>query len=217
MITASRKDLNEAIKWSKKNSPVAYFVLSLNGKWGKTTDNTENIVSSFKRLWPETRDCLSRQGTLNYADKGRIRPSQLQVSYPVPRIQSQILSDFFDITSQITEHLDDIEDYPFMESYCQDMIRLFAWNENTMDIWRGTLVYAMDKQGKRNEASQLYNSYNPAGPKVATIYAQALLDRVSLEDADKVLEPFREHDDKELQGRIMLLDRLKMVKYQNGR
>lgn len=217
MIAASRKNLNEAIKWSKKNSPIAYFVLSMNGKWGVPNENPENIVAAFKRLWPETRAFLSKQATLSFADRGRIRPSQLQIAYPVQKIQTQILSDFFDITTKITEYLNDVEDYHFMESYCRDMIRLFVWNTNTLDIWRGTLVYAVDKQGKAEEASQLYDSYSPAGPKVATMYAQALLDRVSVEDADKVLEPFREHDDQDLQGRIMLLDRLKMVKSPIGR
>lgn len=165
MIVASRKDLNEAIKWSKKNSPIAYFVLSMNGKWGVPNENPENIVAAFKKLWTETRAFLSKQATLSFADRGRIRPSQLQIAYPVQKIQTQILSDFFDITTKITEYLDDVEDYHFMESYCRDMIRLFVWNTNTLDIWRGTLVYAVDKQGKAEEASHTVRRVQPRRPQ----------------------------------------------------
>ena len=60
MIVAARKDLNEALKWSKKNSPIAYFVLPINGKWGVPNENPENIVAAFKKLWPETRAFKSR-------------------------------------------------------------------------------------------------------------------------------------------------------------
>ena len=87
MIVASRKDLNEAIKWSKKNSPVAFFVLSMNGKWGVPEENPENIVSAFKRLWPDTRTYLKTVATMNHKNGGRINPPEMDINYPQNRIK----------------------------------------------------------------------------------------------------------------------------------
>ena len=212
MIVASRKELNEAIKWSKKNSPEAYLVLSMNGKWGVPGENPENIVSSFKKLWPDLRSFLSTQAIMNYADGGRIRPSELDFNYPQQHIKAQIQRDFFDLITLITEHLDAVEDYSFMESYCREMDRLFIWDGGSSQIWKGTEIYAIDKQGRYEDAYKTYKRTAGPSEKTATMYAQALLDRVDLDRAEEVLGPYRGSLDKDVQARIQLLDRLKAVK-----
>ena len=84
MIALARKDLVEALKWSRRYSPVAYLVLSMNGKWGTRKDNALNIVESFKRLWPETRAYLKTLATISYKGGGRILASDLEINYPQP-------------------------------------------------------------------------------------------------------------------------------------
>lgn len=212
MVNVSRKELVEAIKWSKKNSPIAYFVLSMNGKWGVQRENPDNVVLSFKRLWPALRSFLSARAIMNYADGGRIRPSELDFSYPQPRLKAQIQRDFFDLITLVTERLDTVEDYAFLESYCRDMDRLFIWDGGSRDIWKGTEIYAIDKQGRHEDAYRYFRSSAGSSEKTASLYAQALLDRLDLDRAEEVLEPYRESEDNDVQAKIQLLNRLKAVK-----
>ena len=212
MIVASRKDINEAIKWSKKNSPIAYFVLSMNGKWGGKDENPENIVTAFKRLWPDARAYLHTMAQMNFKGNGQLIPVEFDIAYPQPKIKAQIKSDFFDLITLITGYLDTVEDYGFLEKYCQDMDALFIWGSNSSDIWKGTALYAIDKQGRHDEAFERFKGYTAPGEKLSTMYAQALIDRADVARAEEVLGPYRDSADEDVQQRIVLLDRLKAVK-----
>ena len=77
MISAARKDMLEALKWSKKNSPVAYLVLSMNGKQGTPQDHALNIVAAFNRLWLETKAYLKTVATMSYKGGGKIISSEM--------------------------------------------------------------------------------------------------------------------------------------------
>ena len=212
MIKASRKELTEAIKWSRKNSPVAYLVFSMNRKWGVPDENPQNIVSSFRKYWPETRDYLSSQALMNFKGNGKLRMVDLEINYPVEKVKAQILTDFFDLTSRMTGYLDRTEEYAYLETYCEDMLSLFVWKDSSADIWKGTEIYALDKQGKEEQAYQMYRDCEGPGEQLAAMYSQALLDRCDTERAGEVLDPFRESTDPDIQDKIRLLDQLKAVK-----
>ncbi len=208
MINISRKDLLTVLKWSKANSPVIYLIFSMNGKWGGEKDNPANIVSTFAQLWPTTRAYLQTAALMNYKDGGRLRPSELDIDYPNPKIKSLILRDFFDLMMSIPKYMDEVEDFPFMEGFCRDMLQLFVWNSATRDVFRGTILYALDKQEKEEEAWDRFAEWK--SEKTASLYSLAVLDRVDTIRAERILEPFRENaEDKALRGRIELLDRLK--------
>lgn len=212
IFNVSRKDLNEAIKWSKKNSPIAYLVLSMNGKWGVPGENPVNIVAAFKRLWPETRSYLKTMATMNYSAGGKIDAAKLDINYPLNRVKPQIRNDFLLMLKNMSKYMDEAEDYEAMESYCRDMIDIFVWVDDNRDIWNGSIAYALDKQGRYEDAYQFYTSIREKGPLVASMYALSLLERIELERAEEVLEPYRRNTDKVVSDRIMLLDRLKKVK-----
>ena len=131
MISVSRKDMLEALKWAKKFSPVAYLVLSMNGKWGTPKDNAMNIVAAFKRLWPETRAYLKTVATMSYKGGGRIIPADLDINYPQKRIKNEIHNDFFLLLKEMTRYMDEAEDYEAMVPYCRDMH--MRWTR-----WKGT-------------------------------------------------------------------------------
>ena len=183
----------------------------MNGKWGVPNENPENVVSSFKRLWSNLRAYFSTQAIMNYADNGQIHPSKIDFNYPQPQIQSLIKRDFFELITVITKYLVDTEDYAFMEEYCRDMDGLFAWDTKASAIWKGTLLYAIDKQERYEEAYHLFQNY-PRRKEIAAMYAQSLLDRVDLEKAEEVLNPFKDTSDIDVQARITMLERLKTVK-----
>lgn len=212
MIVASRKDLNEAIKWSKKNSPVAYLVLSMNGKWGVPGENPENIVSSFKRLWPDTRAFLKRVAVMNFKDGGRIRPTELDIAYPQPKIKTQIHLDFFTLLDEMPQYMNRVEDYESLENLCREMLQLIVWKKVNQDVLEGTICYALDKQERYEEAYQFYSDLPNKSEATASVYSLSLLDRIDIDRAEKVLGPYRVSLDKDVQARIQLLDRLKAVK-----
>ena len=212
MIVASRKDLNEAIKWSKKNSPIAYFVLSMNGKWGVPNENPENIVAAFKRLWPETRAFLRTQAHMNFKGNGKITPSELEINYSQNKIKEQIKKDFYEFIFKACQYLNGVEEYIHLESFCVDLLALFNWDEVSSDIWNGTMLYAIDKQDRHGEAFQKYSALPGKSEKVVAIYSLAVLDRCDTRHAAHILDPFRDSEDEAVQGRITLLDRLKAVK-----
>lgn len=212
MINASRKDLTEAVKWSRKNSPVAYFVLSMNGKWGTPSDNALNIVAALARLWPGTRASLSTAAAMNYPDGGRLRPETMTINYPSERIRERIRSDFFELLFKAAKYMDEAEDYAFMESFARDMLALFVWDDNARGIWTGTLLYALDKEGRYDEAYGAYRALDNPGEQTAALYALSVLERCDTERAAAVLEPFRDSADETIRERIRLLDRLKAVK-----
>ena len=114
MIAVARKDLLEALKWSRRYSPVAYLVLSMNGKWGTRKDNALNIVESFKRLWPETRAYLKTVATMSYKGGGRILASDLEINYPQKRFKNEIHNDFFLLLKEMSRYMDEAEDYEAM-------------------------------------------------------------------------------------------------------
>ena len=127
LFNISRKDLNEAIKWSKKNSPVAYFVLSMNGKWGVPGENPDNIVSAFKRLWPDTCSYLKTASIMNYKDGGKIRFTEFDFNYPQPRIKLQIHNDFLLLIKNLPKYMEDAEEYGVLESFAREMLAIFHW------------------------------------------------------------------------------------------
>ena len=214
IFNVSRKDLNEALKWSKKNSPIAYFVLSMNGKWGVPGENPENIVAAFKRLWPETRAYLKTVSIMNFQSGGKIDAAKLDINYPQNRVKPQIRNDFLLLLKNMSKYMDEAEDYEAMESYCRDMLDLFVWSEENRNIWNGSVAYAIDKQERYEEAYRFYTSISEKGPLTASMYALSLLERVDLNKAVEVLEPYRGSTDKAISDRIMLLDKLKKVKGQ---
>ena len=204
--------MNAALKWSKKNSPVAFFVLSMNGKWGVPGENPMNIVSAFKRLWPELRTYLKTAATMNYADGGRLRTNELEINFPQNQFKTQINNDFFLLLKDMSKYLDEAEDYEPMEAYCRDMLSLFVWSEENRDIWKGSIVYSMDKQERYEEAYQFYNSLPEKGVLVASMYALSVLARCDVERAEEILDPYRDSTDPAISDRIQLLNRLKAIK-----
>jgi len=204
--------MNAALKWSKKNSPVAFFVLSMNGKWGVPGENPMNIVSAFKRLWPELRTYLKTAATMNYADGGRLRTNELEINFPQNQFKTQINNDFFLLLKDMSKYLDEAEDYETMETYCRDMLSLFVWSEENRDIWKGSIVYSMDKQERYEEAYQFYNSLPEKGVLVASMYALSVLARCDVERAEEILDPYRDSTDPAISDRIQLLNRLKAIK-----
>ena len=203
--------MNAALKWSKKNSPVAFFVLSMNGKWGVPGENPMNIVSAFKRLWPELRTYLKTAATMNYADGGRLRTNELEINFPQNQFKTQINNDFFLLLKDMSKYLDEAEDYETMETYCRDMLSLFVWSEENRDIWKGSIVYSMDKQERYEEAYQFYNSLPEKGVLVASMYALSVLARCDVERAEEILDPYRDSTDPAISDRIQLLNRLKAI------
>ena len=212
MISAARKDMLEALKWSKKNSPVAYLVLSMNGKWGTPKDNALNIVAAFNRLWPETKAYLKTVATMSYKGGGKIISSEFEINYPQNRIKDEIHNDFFLLIKEMSKYMDEAEDYEAMAAYCRDMLDLFVWNSSNRDIWNGSIAYALDKLERFDEACQFYNGLIEKGELVASMYALSVLERCDVNKASEILEPYRGSDDKVITDRIMLLDQLKAVK-----
>ncbi|MBQ3707700.1 MAG: hypothetical protein II889_07295 [Clostridia bacterium] len=210
MIIASHKEIIEAIKWSKKNSPVAHLVLSMNGKWGTEKDNPMNVVAAFARLWPETRSFLQTAAMMNYKDGGLLRPSEFDINYPQQKVKIQILRDFFDLLMVIAKYMDEVEDFSFMESFCRDMLKLFVWNTSTRDIFRGTILYSLDKQGKEEEAWSLFAEWK--NEKTASFYSLAVLDRIDTVRAAAILDPYRSSENDTLKGYIKMLDRLRVAR-----
>ena len=212
MISASRKDMLEALKWTKKNSPVAYLVLSMNGKWGTSKDNAVNIVTAFKRLWPETRAYLKTVATMSYKGGGRIIAADLNINYPQNRIKNDIHNDFFLLLKEMSRYMDEAEDYEAMIPYCRDMLSLFLWSSDNQDIWNGSIAYALDKIERYEEAYQFYTSLKDKGELVASMYALSLLERCDVDRASEVLEPYRGSEEKAITDRLRLLEQLKIVK-----
>jgi len=212
MISASRKDMLEALKWSKKYSPVAYLVLSMNGKWGASKDNALNIVTAFKRLWPETRAYLKTVATMSYKGGGRIIAADLEINYPQNRIKNEIHNDFFLLLKEMSRYMDEAEDYESMIPYCRDMLSLFVWSSDNRDIWNGSIAYALDKMERYEEAHQFYTALKDKGELAASMYALSLLGRCDVDRAAEILEPYRGSEEKAVTDRIRLLDRLRVVK-----
>lgn len=212
MISASRKDMLEALKWSKKYSPVAYLVLSMNGKWGTSKDNALNIVTAFKRLWPETRAYLKTVATMSYKGGGRIIAADLDINYPQNRVKNEIHNDFFLLLKEMSRYMDEAEDYEAMVPYCRDMLSLFAWSSDNRDVWNGSIAYALDKMERYEEAYQFYASLKDKGELTASMYALSLLERCDVNRAEEVLEPYRGSKEKAVTDRLSLLDRLKVIK-----
>jgi len=212
MISASRKDMLEALKWAKKFSPVAYLVLSMNGKWGTPKDNAMNIVAAFKRLWPETRAYLKTVATMSYKGGGRIIPADLDINYPQKRIKNEIHNDFFLLLKEMTRYMDEAEDYEAMVPYCQDMLSLFVWSPSNCDIWNGSIAYALDKMERYEEAYQFYTALKDKGELAASMYSLALLERCNVNRAEEILEPYRGSKEKEVTDRLRLLEQLKDIK-----
>ena len=212
MISASRKDMLEALKWAKKFSPVAYLVLSMNGKWGTPKDNAMNIVAAFKRLWPETMAYLKTLATMSYKGGGRIIPADLDINYPQKRIKNEIHNDFFLLLKEMTRYMDEAEDYEAMGPYCQDMLSLFVWSPSNCDIWNGSIAYALDKMERYEEAYQFYTALKDKGELAASMYSLALLERCDVDRAEEILEPYRGSIEKEVADRLRLLERLRAIK-----
>lgn len=212
MISASRKDMLEALKWAKKFSPVAYLVLSMNGKWGTQKDNAMNIVAAFKRLWPETRAYLKTVATMSYKGGGRIIPADLDINYPQKRIKNEIHNDFFLLLKEMTRYMDEAEDYEAMVPYCQDMLSLFVWSPSNCDIWNGSIAYALDKMERYEEAHRFYTSLKDKGELAASMYSLALLERCDVNRAEEILELYRGSEEKDVTDRLRLLERLKEIK-----
>jgi hypothetical protein len=202
----------EALKWSKKYSPVAYLVLSMNGKWGTSKDNALNIVTAFKRLWPETRAYLKIVATMSYKGGGRIIAADLDINYPQNRVKNEIHNDFFLLLKEMSRYMDEAEDYEAMVPYCRDMLSLFAWSSDNRDVWNGSIAYALDKMERYEEAYQFYASLKDKGELTASMYALSLLERCDVNRAEEVLEPYRESKEKAVTDRLSLLDRLKVIK-----
>ena len=209
MIPASRKDLTEAIKWSKKNSPVAYLVFSMNGKWGTANDNAVNIVTTFEKLWPAARSHIRAQARMN--PTGRLRLGDLSVAYPNQRVHKQIVDDFFSLLFFMNKYLDEAEEFAFMESFSRDLLDLFVWDRDNEDIWTGSVLYAADKQEHCEEAERMYDALGRESEKIAALYSLSLLQRCDTDRAAKVLEPYRNSEDETVRQRISLLDRLRAV------
>ena len=212
MISAFRKDMLEALKWSKKSSPVAYLVLSMNGKWGTPKDNAINIVTAFKRLWPETRAYLKAVATMSYKGGGRIIAADLDINYPQNRVKNEIHNDFFLLLKEMSRYMDEAEDYEAMVLYCRDMLSLFVWSSDNQDIWNGSIAYALDKMERYEEAYQFYTSLKGKGELAASMYALSLLERCDVDKAEEVLEPYRGSEETAVTDRLSLLDRLKVIK-----
>ena len=212
MIAVARKDLLEALKWSRRYSPVAYLVLSMNGKWG--TRNALNIVESFKRLWPETRAYLKTVATMSYKGGGRILASNLEINYPQKRVNNEIHNDFFLLLKEMSRYMDEAEDYEAMVPYCRDMLSLFVWSPSNRDIWNGTIAYALDKMERYEEAYQFYTTLKDKGEMAASMYSLALLERCDVDKASEILEPYEGSEDKDVMDRLRLLDQLQAVKRQ---
>ena len=212
MISASRKDMLEALKWAKKFSPVAYLVLSMNGKWGTPKDNAMNIVAAFKRLWPETMAYLKTLATMSYKGGGRIIPADLDINYPQKRIKNEIHNDFFLLLKEMTRYMDEAEDYEAMVPYCQDMLSLFVWSPSNCDIWNGSIAYALDKMERYEEAYQFYTALKDKGELAASMYSLALLERCDVDRAEEILEPYRGSKEKEVTDRLRLVEQLKDIK-----
>ena len=212
MISVSRKDMLEALKWANKFSPVVYLVLSMNGKWGTPKDNAMNIVAAFKRLWPETRAYLKTVATMSYKGGGRIIPADLDINYPQKRIKNEIHNDFFLLLKEMTRYMDEAEDYEAMVPYCRDMLSLFVWSPSNCDIWNGSIAYALDKMERYEEAYQFYTSLKDKGELAASMYSLALLERCDVDRAEEILEPYRGSKEKEVADRLRLLERLKIIK-----
>jgi len=212
MIALARKDLLEALEWSRKYSPVAYLVLSMNGKWGTRKDNVLNIVEAFKRLWPETRAYLKTVATMSYKGGGRIITADLDINYPQNRIKNEIHNDFFLLLKEMSRYMDEAEDYEAMVPYCQDMLSLFAWSSDNRDIWNGYIAYALDKMERYEEAYQFYASLKDKGELAASMYALSLLERCEVNAAAGILEPYRRSKNEAVMDRLRLLDRLKTIK-----
>ena len=171
-----------------------------------------NIVSAFKRLWPELRTYLKTAATMNYADGGRLRTNELEINFPQNQFKTQINNDFFLLLKDMSKYLDEAEDYETMETYCRDMLSLFVWSEENRDIWKGSIVYSMDKQERYEEAYQFYNSLPEKGVLVASMYALSVLARCDVERAEEILDPYRDSTDPAISDRIQLLNRLKAIK-----
>lgn len=213
MIALARKDLLEVLKWSRRYSPVAYLVLSMNGKWGTRKDNALNIVESFKRLWPETRAYLKTVATMSYKGGGRIIPADLEINYPQKRVKNVIHNDFFLLLKEMSRYMDEVEDYEAMELYCRDMLSLFVWSSDNRDIWNGSIAYALDKIERIEEAYQFYVSLKEKGELAASMYSLALLERCDVDKATEIIEPYRgRSEDEAVMERLKLLDRLIAVK-----
>ena len=216
MIISSRKQQNEVLKWSKTNSPILYLILSMDGKWGGKAENADNISRSFQKLWPAARAFIASQARMNA--KGLVRLSALSVPFPNQEVHRrfgrQIIDDFITLIFGINKFFDDAEDYAAMESFSRDILNLFEWDEPVnRDIWTGSMLYAVDRQERFDEAYRLYQSLDEKGERTASIYAMSLLERCDTEKASLVLDPFRGREtDKALREKIELLDRLKTVK-----
>lgn len=210
MITLSRKEITEALKWSRKNSAIAHLVLSMNGKWGVAGQNVANVCAVFLRCWPAARAEITTQARMN--PKGRLQPAELTVNFPNSDMRFSIKREFFDILRNISRYFDEADDYGPLESFSRDMLSLFQWEDEVRETWLGNILYAMDKEDKTEEAYAYYMSLEDKGAGTASMYALSLLDRCDTEKAGAVLEPFRESGDETIRERIVLLDRLKAVK-----
>ncbi|MBR5365792.1 MAG: hypothetical protein IK132_06080 [Clostridia bacterium] len=193
MIIPSRKLQNEILKWSKTNSPILCLILSMDGKWGGTAENAENISRSFQKFWPAARYFIVTQARMNA--KGLVRMSALSIPFPSPEIHRrygrQIIDDFITLIFGINRFFDDAEEYAAMESFSRDMLNLFEWDEQAnRDIWTGSMLYAIDRQERFDEAYRLYQSFDEKGEHTASIYSMSLLQRCDTERASLVLEPF---------------------------
>ncbi len=215
MIISSRKQRSEVLKWSKTYSPILFLVLSMDGKWCSSGENAENVSSHFKKLWPASRSFITMQARMNA--KGLIRLSQLTIPFPSREVHRrygrQILDDFITLLFGINKYFDGAEDFESMEAFSRDMLDLFLWDEReNRDIWTGSILYAMDKQGLCDEAFRMYRDLSEKGERMASVYAMSLLQRCDTEKASAVLEPFRGTEtDETLREKLDLLDRLKSL------
>ena len=207
MLTGSKKDLLEMQKWSKKNSPIAYLVLSMNGKWDCKNPNAENVIASFVKYWPDARAELVRQGRKSIAN--------LDIPTQNGKPWQALHLNFVQLMLDMPQFLDQADEYELLESFSRDMRAMISWEEPQVeDTFTGAVIYALDKQERFDEAFEMFEALKkPVANSIVIVYGRSLLDRCDTKRAEAVLEPYRgKSTDERILGQLTVLDNLKRLR-----
>ena len=205
MFSISRKELNDALKWCQKRSPLGTLVFAMNGKWGVPNQNEENIISSFLRYWKAAKGAI--------IIKGRKRLEDIVI--PAPDLSgfktALIKTEFINLLLSMPERFKNAERYEELASFSHDMKNLFVWDKSMEDVWNGYFITAFDGQGNEAAAEQAFAGHEDS-EVVVSMYANCLLKRCDIRRAAAILEPFRDSTDEDIQKRLELLRKLEDIK-----
>ena len=203
MIIISRKEQMAVIKWSTHRSPLACLVYSMNGRWGTSHDNDENITSNFLKLWKPAKGAIVIQGKKRLED--------LSIFVPPTQKETIARTELIALLMTIPARLQRSERYEEMQSFCWDVSNLFIWDQKMQDTWQGYILTALDGQGKYEECDQLYEKASRS-EELASMYAECLLKRLAVDRASEVLEPYNASENPDIIKQRTILSRVRTAR-----